>query len=169
MHQISSGASRSIASATASSACKLAWMSEMTATRMRLATLVGLAGVWAAASYFLWASSVVPDGLHLSGLPEGKFFSAGLVHRAEHYESFFYWLVLGQVVATGVVFLLYAWSGARFTRESAAGPIGTGMLLAMLGFALVWLVTVPFDVLALWWQRRYDQSHESYATVIFGG
>ena len=43
-------------------------------------------------------------------------------------------------------------------RESAAGPIGTGMLLAMLGFGLVWLVTVPFHVLALWWDRRYDQS-----------
>ena len=33
--------------------------------------------------------------------------------------------------------------GRRFMRESAAGPIGTGMLLAMLGFGLVWLVKVP--------------------------
>ena len=125
--------------------------------------------VWAAASYVLWASSVVPDGLHLSGLRERDFFVAGLIHRAHHYENFFYWLVLGRIVATVVVFLLYAWRGARFTRESAAGPIGTGMLLAMLGFALVWLVTVPFEVLALWWERRYDQSDESYWTVIFGG
>jgi STE24 endopeptidase len=136
---------------------------------MRLATLVGLAGVWAAASYLLWASSVVPGGLHLSGLKETDFFSAHLIQRAAHYENFFYWLVLGQVVAKVVVFLLYAWRGARFTRESAAGPIGTGMLLAMLGFALVWLVTVPFDVLGLWWERRYDQSDESYWSVIFGG
>jgi STE24 endopeptidase len=141
----------------------------MTATRMRLATLVGLAGVWAAASYFLWASSVVPDGLHLSGLREGDFFGASLIRRAQHYESFFYWLTLGQVVATVVVFLLYARFGKRFMRESAAGPIGTGMLLAMLGFALVWLVTVPFDVLGLWWKRRYHQSHESYGAEIFGG
>jgi STE24 endopeptidase len=42
------------------------------------------------------------------------------------------------------------------------------MLLAMLGFALVWLVTVPFDVLSLWWQRRHEQSHESYGSVVFG-
>src|SRR3954452_6327251 len=118
---------------TASSACQLAWMSEMTATRMRLATLVGLAGVWAAASYLLWSSSVVPDGLHLSGLRERDFFDAGLLHRAHHYETFFYWLILGHVVAPVVVFLLYACRGARFTRESAAGPIVTGMLLAMLG------------------------------------
>jgi STE24 endopeptidase len=125
--------------------------------------------VWAAAAYFLWTTTRVPDGLHLAGLPEGKFFAASLIRRAEHYESFFYWLVLGQTVATVVVFALYAWRGARFTRESAAGPIGTGMMLAMLGFGLVWLVTVPFEVLALWWQRRYDQSDESYGAVIFGG
>jgi Zn-dependent protease with chaperone function len=137
--------------------------------RLRLATITVLAAVWAVASYFLWTTTRVPDGLHLSGLPEREFFPSGLIQRAEHYESFFYWLVLGQTVATVLVFCLYAWRGARFTRESAAGPIGTGMLLAMLGFGLVWLVTVPFEVLALWWQRRYDQSHQSYADVIFGG
>ncbi|HZQ66014.1 MAG TPA: M48 family metalloprotease [Gaiellaceae bacterium] len=145
----------------------------MTATRMgvrlRLATLTALAGAWAAAAFFLWTSTKVPDGLHLGGLPEQRFFSASFLRRAEHYEQFGYWLWLGQTVATLVVFALYAWRGARFSRESAAGPIGTGMLLAMLGFALVWLVSIPFTVLSLWWQRRYDQSHESYVTVVFGG
>jgi Zn-dependent protease with chaperone function len=149
-------------------------MSEMTATRigsrrLGLLTLTVLAGVWAAAAYLLWSSTTVPDGLHLSGVPEREFFSAGLIHRAQHYESFFYWLVLGQTIATVVVFVLYARYGKRFMRESAAGPIGTGMLLAMLGFGLVWFVTVPFEVLASWWQRRYHQSHESYGAVIFGG
>ena len=95
-------------------------------------------------------------------------FGATFLHRAEHYESFFYWLALGQTVVTVVVFALYAWRGAGFARESAAGPIGTAMLLAMLGVGLVWLVTVPFDVLSLWWQRRYDQATESYAEALFG-
>ena len=72
-------------------------------------------------------------------------------------------------MTTLVVFALYAWRGASFARESAAGKIGTGMLLAMLGFALVWLASVPFEVLSLWWQRRYHQSHEGYFTVVFGG
>jgi STE24 endopeptidase len=86
-----------------------------------------------------------------------------------HYESFFYWLVLGQTVATVAVFALYAWRGPGFAKESAAGPIGTGMLLAMLGFGLVWLVTIPFDVLGLWWERRYHQSSQSYGSAIFQG
>jgi STE24 endopeptidase len=148
-------------------------MSEMTATRMghplRLATLAALAGGWAAAAFALWSSTTVPDGLDLGGVPVRSLFGAVFLHRAEHYESFFYWLALGQTVVTVLVFALYAWRGAGFARESAAGPIGTAMLLAMLGFGLVWLVTVPFDVLSLWWQRRYDQSDESYPADHFGG
>src|SRR5207244_9643279 len=150
---------------------RLAWISEMTATRMRhplrVATLAALAAVWAVAAYVLWASTEVPDGLRLGGLAERDFYAAGLIHRAAHYESFFYWLVLGQTVATVAAFALYAWRGPGFAKESAAGPIGTGMLLAMLGFGLVWIVTVPFEVLGLWWERRYHQSRQSYGGVIF--
>ncbi len=121
------------------------------------------------AAFFLWSSTRVPGGLKLGGLPERKLFTSSFLSHAEHYEQFGYWLWLGETLTTLVVFALYAWRGARFARESAAGPIGTAMLLAMLGFALVWLVSIPFTVLSLWWARRYDQSHESYFTVIFGG
>jgi STE24 endopeptidase len=145
----------------------------MTATRMglplRLATLAALAGGWAAAAFFLWSSTRVPGGLHLGGLSEHRLFSPSFLRRSEHYEQLRYWLWIGHTIATLTVFLLYAWRGARFARDSAAGPIGTGMLLAMLGFALVWLVSVPFTVLSLWWDRRYHQSHESYVAVVFGG
>jgi STE24 endopeptidase len=148
-------------------------MSEMTATRMRhslrLATLAAVAGAWAVAAFLLWDSTKVPGGLDLGDVDVRSLFGPTFLHRAEHYEAFFYWLALGQTVVTVVVFALYAWRGAAFARESAAGPIGTAMLLAMLGFGLVWLVTVPFGVLSLWWQRRYDQSHESYGEVLYGG
>ncbi len=130
-------------------------MSEMTATRMglplRLATLALAAGAWAAASYLLWSTTREPGGLHLGGLSESRYFSASFLHRAEHYERFGYLLWAAETAATIVVLALYAWRGARFARESAAGRIGTGMLLAMLGFGLVWLVSVPFEVLSLWW------------------
>ena len=45
------------------------------------------------------------------------------------------------IVALLAVLAIYARHGERFTRESAAGRIGTGMLLAMLGFAFVWLAS----------------------------
>ena len=62
---------------------------------------------------------------------------------------------------------LYAWRGAVFTRESSAGRIGTGMLLGMLGFAFVWLVQVPFDLVALWWDRRHGVADMGYVELLF--
>ena len=52
------------------------------------------------------------------------------------------------IVVLIVVLAIYARHGERFTRESAAGRIGTGMLLAMLGFAFVWLAQLPFGLAA---------------------
>jgi STE24 endopeptidase len=54
------------------------------------------------------------------------------------------------------VLALYAWRGWRFARESAAGRIGTGMLLGMIGLALVWIAQLPFAAASIWWQKRYD-------------
>jgi Zn-dependent protease with chaperone function len=148
-------------------------MSEMTATRMvlslRLATLATLAAGWALAAFFLWDSTRVPDGLYVDGLRARDFFSASLLRKGDHYEQFLRIDSLLATATTIVVFLAYARFGRRFVRESAAGPIGTGMLLAMLGFALVWLIGLPFQIARLWWERRHDVSHVSYPELIFGG
>jgi Zn-dependent protease with chaperone function len=148
-------------------------MSEMTATRighpLRLATLAALAGAWAAAAFFLWDSSIVPGSVHVGGLDPHAFFGSDLLRKGDHYEQFLDIVSLLETAATIVVFVLYARFGTRFIRDSAAGPIGTGMLLVMLGFGLVWLVSIPFDVVALWWERRYHVSRVSYAESIFGG
>jgi len=53
-------------------------------------------------------------------------------------------------------------------RESSAGPIGTGMLLGMLGLGIVWLVVLPFRLVGHWWDRRYGVSHLGYVTWLFG-
>ena len=63
----------------------------------------------------------MPDGLDLGGSPARTFFAASLLHRAEHYEAFFYWLVLGQTVVTVVVFALYAWRGRGLRARVGGG------------------------------------------------
>jgi STE24 endopeptidase len=42
------------------------------------------------------------------------------------------------------------------------------MLLGMLGFALVWVVQLPFAVLGVWWGRHNGLSTQSYAAVTLG-
>jgi STE24 endopeptidase len=136
---------------------------------LRLATLAALAGAWAVAAFFLWDSSIVPGGVHVGGLDPYAFFGGNLLRKGDHYEQFLRIVSLLATAATIAVFVFYARWGTRFVRESAAGPIGTGMLLAMLGFGLVWLVSLPFDVVTLWWERRHHVSRVSYWEAIFGG
>lgn len=94
-------------------------------------------------------------------------FPRQVLHRAQHYSGVARLLWLGQTLTQLVVLGLFARYGVRWTRESAAGPIGTGMLLGMIGFALVWAAELPFAVLNVWWRHRYGLSG-SYAQVTVG-
>lgn len=143
-------------------------MGDGTLTRRRLllggALAVALLAVWAAAIASLWQSSV-PDGLALPAVELG--IDPATVARAERFEGFFRILFLASQLVLITVLGLYAWQGARFARESAAGRIGTGMLLGMIGLGLVWLAQVPFRLVAVWWNRRYDQTDSGYLETLF--
>ena len=107
----------------------------------------------------LWPTEVPSD---LALADPGDIFDQDLVDRAERFERVFYVLfVLSQITLFATLWF-YARRGAAFTRESAAGPIGTGMLLGMLGLAIVWLVALPFRIVAHWWARRYGVTDADY-------
>ena len=109
----------------------------------------------------------MPDDLSLPTVDVDAAFGRELVDDAERYERFLLadW-VLSQVVLF-VTLAVYARYGVRYARESAAGPIGTGMLLGMLGLAIVWLAQLPFALAALWWERRHDVSEVGYLEAVF--
>ncbi|HEX4525597.1 MAG TPA: M48 family metalloprotease [Gaiellaceae bacterium] len=119
----------------------------------RLPLLAVLAAAWAVAVWLLWRSSL--PAYHLRPLDPRTLFSPQVLHRADDYSDGARLLWLGNVVAELVVLGVYAIYGIRFARESAAGPIGTGMLLGMLGFGLVWAAQLPVGVLSVWWRHRY--------------
>lgn len=108
----------------------------------------------------------VPDDLSLPSIDVRSVFNADVVAKAERYERFLYvdW-ILSQIALLAVL-VIYARRGVAFMRESAAGPIGTGMLLGMLGLAIVWLVRIPFRLAAHWWDRRYGQSELDYLSWV---
>jgi STE24 endopeptidase len=111
----------------------------------------------------------VPSSLRLPHVDENELFSAAELERARSFSEVSRLLWLGGVAVQLAVFSLYAWRGARFARESAAGPVGTGMLLGMLGFALLWVAELPFEVLNLWWARRHGLVHGGYVEAILDG
>jgi len=140
------------------------------AVRILLAAAVAAAAAgWVAAAVVLWRTSTVPSNLHLPHVDLHHYFSARELSRAASFERFERVDFLLAQIALVAVFAVYAARGARLIRESAAGPIGTGMLLGMLGFGLVWLVQVPFGLAELWWQRRHGVSREGYLDWLFSG
>jgi STE24 endopeptidase len=123
------------------------------------------ATVWCVAAWLLWRTSAPAfDRPHLD---PATVFGAGVLHRAERYGRGLRLLWAGSVAVKLVALGLFARYGVRWMRESAAGPVGTGMLLGMLGFALVWLAQLPFAVLEVWWRHRYGLGG-SYLQVTVG-
>jgi len=112
--------------------------------------------------------TAVPDDLSLGRVDAKAVFGADFVANAERYERFLYvdW-VLAQIALLATLWL-YARRGAVYMRESAAGPIGTGMLLGMLGLGIVWLIQLPFRLTAHWWDRRHGLSDVDYLSWVFG-
>jgi STE24 endopeptidase len=133
---------------------------------MVLAVVLAAAG-WALAAHGLWQSSV-PGNLHLPHVSPDRYFTASFLRRSASFERFLHVDAVLASLALVCVLALYARWGHRLMRESAAGRIGTGMLLGMLGFALVWLAEVPFTVAAVWWERGHHVSHRGYVSALLG-
>jgi STE24 endopeptidase len=134
----------------------------------RGALAILLAGVWATAAVLLWRSHL-PGDLDLLDVDVNAIFDRDVLRRAERFDGVLrIEFVLSQLAVVAVLGL-YAWRGHRLMRESAAGRIGTGMLLGMLGLAFLWLAGLPFAVFEVWWARRYDVFEVDYVEAIFGG
>jgi STE24 endopeptidase len=121
-------------------------------TARRAAILVAVAAGWAAAAWFLWRSSL--PAYRLPHLSETVLFPAKALHEAQSYGFGAQLFWLGGTLTQLVVLGIYSRYGVRWMKESAAGPVGTGMLLGMIGFALVWAAQLPFAVLSVWWDRH---------------
>jgi Zn-dependent protease with chaperone function len=123
--------------------------------------------VWLIVAWLL-LDTTVPD-LSLPHIDPDSTFGAATVARAVRYERFVRWNWALSQVALLIVLGVYAKKGVAFVRQSAAGRIGTGMLLGMLGLALVWLSQLPFGLAQHWWDRRYGLTSQSYLSWAFDG
>ncbi len=131
------------------------------------ALLVLACAAWLVCAYLLWSTSNVPSDLKLPNLDPRDLFSAEELSRARAYERVARAEFVVYALVTVAVLAAYAKWGGRFVRESAAGRVGTGMLLAMLGYALLWLTLLPATIFDLWWQRRHDLTEAGYLEFFF--
>ncbi|HZQ82954.1 MAG TPA: M48 family metalloprotease [Gaiellaceae bacterium] len=123
--------------------------------------------LWAVAAFLLWNASVVPQ-LHLSGLDVHRYFTPQQLHRASSYERIVDWLWLCSTLVTLLALAVYARYGALIVRRTEASDVTAGMMLGVLGVALVWLVGLPFALVETWWDRRHGFSKIGYLDALFG-
>jgi len=141
---------------------------------MKLPSAVGTAAVvgagafaWIAGAVALWPTEV-PGDLRLPHVDAAGLFTPAQLHEAERFETFLRWNGILSELVVLVVLTIYARGGTRFIRESAAGRIGTGMLLGMLGLGILWFTQVPFGLAALWWERRHGIVDVGYVEWFVG-
>ena len=77
--------------------------------------------------------------------------------RAEEYSRLPRWLWVARTVAVLAVLVALVFAGRWLARRLR---YGVAVLLVVL--AVVWLVQLPFGLVAHWWNRRYGLTHQSY-------
>ncbi len=115
----------------------------------------------------LWETAV-PGDLRLDTKAAAGTFDDAAAARAEDFEALMRWLFLGSQVVLVATLAVYVRKGGTFLKESAAGPIGTGFLMGMMGISLVWLVSLPFGLVEIWWTRRHDAVEVNYLDYLLG-
>ncbi|HEX8856187.1 MAG TPA: M48 family metalloprotease [Thermoleophilaceae bacterium] len=126
-----------------------------------------MTALWVYAATRLWATRV-PGDLHLPHVAPRSLLSAHDLDEARSFDRFIRFEFVASKIALIAALVWYARNGLRFARESAAGRIGTGMLLAMLGLAIVWIVQFPFRLAGHWWARKHGIAEQGYLEWLLG-
>lgn len=116
------------------------------------------------AAALLWRTTV--PHLRLPHVDERRVFGAGVVHDAQRFERFLDWdWVVGTAIALGA-YALMARRGRPLAGRLGLGPVNAGIIVGVVVLTVVWTVELPFQIAALWWERRHGISFESYASTV---
>lgn len=112
--------------------------------------------MWLVCAWLLARTSV--PKLHLSGLDQRRFFSAGLLARSERYTRGSDLLWLAGEVATLVALAVVAQVLPKRVRGFGLGRVGSSIIVAMVLLVTLWFVQLPFGIASLWWDHHYGLS-----------
>src|SRR5947207_3797579 len=126
------------------------WMSERTATRMRIAARIAsfavLAVAWLYAASLLWRTQV-PANLRLPRLDPHRYFSDELLRRTARHDGF---LRIDFLLASAAQLAALLWLALR-PPHGRGGPLLRGLELALLALVVSWVARFPFGFAAEWW------------------
>src|SRR3954452_23588332 len=134
----------------------------MTATRLaKGATICAVAACWVVAAWFLWQTSV-PDGLQLGHLDPHRYWSDHALDRAARYDGLLRWDWAASILVGIVALVVLVRMGPRIAAAWELGRVGTGVMVGAVATLVLWGVSLPFGLVALWWGRRYGLEKQGY-------
>jgi len=122
---------------------------------------VAAAVVWLIAAYFLFGTTV-PGSLHLPSLDQHDYFNDSLLAETERYERFVRIDLVLSLLATIVALLVLMRKAPRIARNTGLGPIGAGLIVAMIILVTLWAVGLPFSIALRWWDDRHGLTEGSW-------
>src|SRR5207302_7671337 len=120
-----------------------------------------VAVVWFVAAALLWRTSV-PGNLSLSNLDPHRFFSGAELTRTARYERFVRADLVVSLLASIVALLVLMRRAPRLARNTGLGPIGAGLIVAMVMLVVLWSVGLPFAIALRWWDQRHHLAEGSW-------
>jgi STE24 endopeptidase len=139
----------------------------MTATRLaKGSTLFAVAVGWVVAGWFLWQTTV-PDDLHVSGLDPHRYWSAEALHRSARFDGLLRWDWVASVLVGIAALVVLTRLGPRLAAAWELGRVATGVMVGAVTTLVVWGVSLPFGLVALWWGRRYGLAKLGYVEWLF--
>ena len=118
------------------------------------------------AAALLWRTTV-PPGVDVGGLDVHRFFAPHEIKRAVDYQRFLDLLWLLQLVATIVALYVLSRRAPRIVRTLGLGRVGAGVIVAMLILVTLWFLSLPFGLVAQWWEARHGLAPHDYVSWIF--
>jgi STE24 endopeptidase len=142
-------------------------MSEMTATRMRAATIaVVAAAVWVVAALLLLRTKL-PGDLNPPQLDAQRVFGTAVTRAGARFDRFFDYEWILATLTSIAVLAVYLLRGPRLASRLGLGPVNAGIITAVFITVVLWAVSVPFDIAASWWSRRHDILQRSWSSIVF--
>jgi STE24 endopeptidase len=129
--------------------------------------VVLLAGIgWLAIASWLWRTRV-PDDLALPRVDAEAFFGAQVVQDAHEYRRVLRAIWVGLTVSQLTALFLLVRAAPRLELRLPGRPLLRGLQLGLVSVALLWLVWLPFGLVALWWRRKHGISRLGYSDLVF--
>jgi Zn-dependent protease with chaperone function len=122
---------------------------------------VGATVVWFVGAALLWRTTV-PGSLHLSKLDPHDYFSGSELARTARYERFVRIDLVLSLLASIVALVVLMRRAPRLARNTGLGPIGAGLIVAMVMLVVLWAVDLPFSIALRWWDQRHGLAEGSW-------